>query len=144
MAKPSMSALLDHASRIKNRNDRIQFLKNNYSKQLHEVLAFGYDPRIRWNLPLGPKVGDGDPPYKPLDSTEAGGNLYHDSRKLYLFVHREGDNLTDGRRQQLFVNFLEGLDPDDAKLILSCARKKIPYKGIDQKLIEEAFGEYNG
>ena len=43
------------------------------------------------------------------------------------------------QREVQFVQFLETLDPDDAKLVLSIKDKKMPYKGITRKLFEEAW-----
>lgn len=43
------------------------------------------------------------------------------------------------RREQLFIQFIEGLEPEDAKLMCSVKDKKIPYKGITAKLVNTAF-----
>jgi len=43
------------------------------------------------------------------------------------------------KREVQFVNFLESLDPDDAKLVISIKDKTMPYKGITRKLFEEAW-----
>jgi len=36
---------------------------------------------------------------------------------------------------------LESIHPEDAKLMLSVKDKKLPYKGITTKLVQEAFPE---
>ena len=48
-------------------------------------------------------------------------------------------NLTKAKREQLFINFLEMIDPEDAKLIISAKDKKIPYPNITAELVNEAF-----
>lgn len=133
--KLGMSEILKKVEETKGKNAKIQVLKDNYTRAFHEVLAFGYDERVKWNLP------EGDPPYTPLDSQEAHNMLYQQARKLYLFVEGgNGGNLPLWKREQLFIQLLESVDPEDAKLLLSVKSKKIPYKGVTQKLIEEAYG----
>ena len=39
----------------------------------------------------------------------------------------------------LFINMLEALDPDDAKLLLSIKSKVMPYEGITRELVKEVF-----
>jgi hypothetical protein len=130
-----MSEILKKAESITTRKDKIAFLKSQYTKALHEVLAFGYDPRVVWTLP------ETDPPYNPCETLEAQGMLYSQARKLYLFVQGgSGGQIPQARKEQLFIQLLESVDPEDAKLLLSVKNKKIPYRGITQKLVEEAYG----
>jgi hypothetical protein len=82
----------------------------------------------------------GVPPYKPSEYLDQQGNLYRNIRKINLFV--EGGDHPDMhpiKRETLFIQFLEGLDPEDAKLICSIKDKRIPYKGITLKLVNTAF-----
>ena len=48
-------------------------------------------------------------------------------------------NMRPLQRETQFVQFLEALDPDDAKLVVSIKDKKMPYKGITKGLFEEAW-----
>jgi hypothetical protein len=45
------------------------------------------------------------------------------------------------KRETMFIEFLESMDPDDAKLIVSLKDKKSPYKGITKNLIKKTFSE---
>ena len=66
--------------------------------------------------------------------------LIADHRKLHIFVESvEYHSLRQLKREQLFIEFLESLDPDDAKLINSIKKKKMPYKGITKALVQDAF-----
>ena len=138
-----MAEILEAASKLHKKQDRINFLRNNYSKQMHQVLAFGYDPRVKWLLPLDEDTNS-DPPYSPADPEGMEPALYQEARKLYLFVRGGNNNLSDMKRQQLFINFLESIHPKDAKMILKIARKQTPFRGITQEIIESAFGEFKG
>lgn len=141
MPRKAMSEILMTASKIKKKEEKIQYLRENYSKPLHLVLAYGLDPRVKFVLPLD-ESPDSDPPYMPCDPEGMEGALYLEARRLYLFCERPNDNLTENKRQLLFIRLLENIHPQDAKMILQIVRKKPPYKGITKALIDEAFGEY--
>jgi hypothetical protein len=138
MPQIAMSEIMSKAARIKDRPRRIKYLQNNYSKALHEVMAYGYDERIIWMLPPDP------PPYKPLEEAaeEASGMLFTEYKKLYLFVQNGHPNLKQVRRETIFIDLLERLHPGDAKMLVRLSGKKLP-QGITRELIEEAFGVYS-
>jgi hypothetical protein len=112
-------------------------LQKHSSAQLKLVLGMTYDPRVEWLLP------EGEPPYKPMDkASDQESGLFSESRKLYLFVKGDSPtqkNLKPIRREQLFVNMLESIDPDDAKVLLAMKERKLPYKGLTRNLVAEAF-----
>lgn len=143
MIRLSISEILEKVSRLKAKEDKIAGLRAQESKPLKDVLKYTFDNRIKFLLPEGPV------PYTPLPTHEGQGQLYHESRKLYLFVSFDGvplhPNLNALKRQTLFIQFLESIDPKDADLIVSIKDKKMPYKGITATLVKEAFpGLING
>ena len=119
------------------KSDKIAILQKHSSAQLKLVLGMTYDPRVEWLLP------EGEPPYKPMDkASDQESGLFSESRKLYLFVKGDSPtqkNLKPIRREQLFVNMLESIDPDDAKVLLAMKERKLPYKGLTRNLVAEAF-----
>ena len=38
-----------------------------------------------------------------------------------------------------FIQLLEGLHPTEAKLLLNVVKKKLPYKGLTSRLVNQAF-----
>ena len=56
---------------------------------------------------------------------------------MYLYLKDGNPNLTQLRRETIFVNTLEELDPDDAEILLQAKERKI--KGCTKKLVQEAF-----
>lgn len=140
--KLSMSEILQKASAMSSRKEKVNFLRMNYSLQFHKVLEYALNPDIKFKLP------EGIPPFTPLQTHEAQGMLYSEARRLYLFVEGGHPGLDaqgkqgDLKRERLFIGILESIDPDDAKLLCAVKDKKIPYKGITYKLVKEAFGEY--
>lgn len=97
------------------------------------ILKLAFDPGIVFNLPPG------EPPYKPCQYQDQQAMLYNQLRKMYLFIGEGNPNVTKMKREMLFVNMLESLDPEDAKLLLAVKDKKMPYKGITKKLVNETF-----
>jgi hypothetical protein len=129
----SISEILDRASNMKTKKEKIDFLRGNDNSVLRNILRYAYDPSIKFLLP------EGAPPYKRSEFVDGHGMLYSESRKLYLFVEGGNPNLTPLKREMLFINFLESLDPKDADLMINVKDKKIPYKGINKALIKETF-----
>ena len=111
---------------------KIKVLQEWDSPALRGIFELAYDKKLTWALP------EGKPPYTPLDkSFDNQGMLYSELRRMYLFIEGGNPNLKPLRREQIFVNMLEELDPDDAELILACKERKI--KGISKKVVQEAF-----
>jgi hypothetical protein len=131
--KLSISEILEKASKIENEQERVFFLRQNDSTTLRSVFQGAYDPRIVWALP------EGDPPYKPNNLVDQQHRLYTETRKFYLFIEGGNPNLKPLRREQLFVEFLETLDPQDAKLVLSMKNKKLPYLNITSQFVRQVF-----
>ena len=69
------------------------------------------------------------------------GNLYREARKLYLFVKGGNPNLTRARREQLFIQFLEGIHPKDAEFVIAMKDKKSPFKMLTKQVVSKAFPE---
>jgi len=86
---------------------------------------------------------EGNPPYKEVGpDVDAQGRLVQELRKLYLFIEGDTDtqkNLKQVRREQLFIEMLESVDPGDAKVLLGMKDGKLPFKSITKKLVAEAF-----
>ena len=118
----------------KNKIERLKKEKNNIT--LKRILALCFDPKVLWLLPQGPPPKDSyklQPKAMDLQSV-----LYIESRKLPLFL-KGGLNMDKVKREKLFFDMLESIDPDDALLLVSIKDKKMPYKGITAKLLKEEF-----
>ena len=131
--KLSVSEILKNASAIKSDDHRIAYLKANYSIALETILRGAFDPRIKWQLP------EGAPPYKPNSIVDQQHVLFTECRRMYLFIEGGHPDLKQNRREQLFVELLEMLDPEDAKLLLAVKEKHLPYPGITPELIRKGF-----
>lgn len=131
--KLGVAEILKRASLIKDENERIHWLRQNHSRPLEMVLLGAFDPKIKWLLP------EGVPPYKPNDLVDQQHIFYSESRKLYLFIEGGNPNLKQLRRETLFIEMLEAIDPEDAKLLLAIKEKHLPYPGVTPDLVRKAF-----
>ena len=130
----SVAEILEEIAALKKKEDKIVKLRENIGNKVFlKVLQWTYDDRIKFLLP------EGEAPYNPTKYLDQEGNLYGESRRLYLFVEGGNPSLKQLRRETLFIQLLETLSPKEALLMVAVKDKKLPYKGINQKLIEEAF-----
>jgi hypothetical protein len=129
--------ILEWCSEGKTKKDRIARLHKNSGPELKQILGYTYDPGVKWLLPKGP------PPYKPVSSAaDIQGQFKAELRRLYLFV--EGDtetqrNLKPIRREQLFIELLEAIHPNDALLLVAMSERKLPFKNLTREIVSQAF-----
>lgn len=135
MKLPLISKILEDAEKIKSKKDRVQFLRSHHpNKTMLRLLKYTFDPEIKFALP------DGNPPFKENDIIEEDmSGLYQEDRRLYLFIEGGNPNLHPIRRETLFIQLLESINPKEAKLMLAVKDKKLPYKGITKEVVKEAF-----
>jgi hypothetical protein len=101
-----------------------EFIHLHSSYALKAVLGYGMDPGVKWLLPVG------DPPYRALDvSADQEGRFYTECKKLIYFVDSpEGREVKQLKREQLFIQVLESMDPRDSKLLLRMKNRNINIK----------------
>jgi hypothetical protein len=126
--------IIEQVQKLKSRQDKITFLRNNNSGALQDLLRGTYDDRIVWLLPK-----DETPPYTPSNPESTPSNLLKETVKLKYLVKGAGyDDMLQWKREKLFIGLIESIHPNDALLMINMINKK-PIKGLTKKLIEEAF-----
>ena len=123
-------------------NKKSEILKENDSQGLQIFLRCVFDDKVTWLVP------DSKPPYEPNDAPEwdlADMRLEQEALKIGRFIQVDGQtpiqgrDLTRTRREQLFIQLLEGLHPSEADLLMSGVKKKIKYKGLTKRVVQKAF-----
>ena len=111
---------------------QVDFLNLHSSYALKIVLGYGMDPGCKWLLP------ETDPPYTPLfNAADQEEKFYSECKKLMYFVDTdEGRTVKQIKREQLFIQVLESVDPRDAKLILRMKNKQLK---ISMEAVKQAF-----
>jgi hypothetical protein len=128
----SVSEFLEKVSKLKRTQEKIDALKANDSLVLRTIMQGAYDPRVKFLLP------EGEPPYKPNDLVDQQHVLINDARMIAYFVEGFYPNLPQTKREMMFIELLERVDPNDAKMLCHMKDKK-PFKGITKEHVSEAF-----
>ena len=132
--KKGLGEIINEVKKAKSVGEKIRILQRKDNRELRGILELTYDNRLNWGLP------EGNPPYKPLDkSFDNQGMFYSEMRRMYIFLEGK-TNLTQGRREQLFIEILEQLDPDDSLLLLEAKSRKI--KGVSKNIIKQAYDDF--
>lgn len=128
-----ISEILSQADKLSTDQERIDFLRANYSVPLATVLKNIFDTTVVFLLP------EGAPPFKPNPYPGQELRLYAENRRLYIFIEGQSPNISRVRREQLFIEILEAVCPEDAQLLISMKDKKTPFSSITGELVNEAF-----
>lgn len=132
----SLYQILKEISELKTNKEKIDALRSNrYAEAFKCIFHYTFHSQIKWLLP------EGNPPYKPCEFVDAEGRFLTELRKLYLFIEGGNPNLTTVRREFLFIQMLESIEPKDAELLLAMKDRKLPFKGFNKKFIMQAFPE---
>lgn len=131
----SISEIVNKACALKTKEEKVSWLKQNNSVPLRNVLICMYDiAKIKFLIP------DTAPPYNPSKSHDLHGALLREARKFKYFIQgMGGENVDKMKREQIFIQLLESVDPGDAELLCKMIAQK-PMKGLTPKVINEAFG----
>lgn len=125
--------VLEEVSKKRSKKDKVAILKQNETWALKDVIRGSMDPTVQWNLPVG------TPPYTACEEHNAPANLQRENTKFSYFVKGgKGDSLPAYKRERIFLGMLEGIDPNDAQLLVGMINKETP-KGLTKPVVEEAF-----
>ncbi len=136
MARKLVSEVLESAGKIVKRDERIKFLQLNKSPGLTDLLRIQYDDSIVSLLPLGAPSYQQDDAPKGYEYTIL--NKAYTNFK-YFFKGPVANDMKPLKREGLFLNLLESLNPDEAELLIAAKDKKMKCKGITKKLVNDAF-----
>ena len=134
MAEFNILETLELVGKAKTREEKRQVLADRDNFATRALLQLNYHPDVTWHLPAGA------PPYTPgqvADSTP--NSLHFEVKKLDYYVDPSPHDLPMLRRESMFVELLERVDPNDAKLIIAVKDRKLSYKGLSYKLVKDTW-----
>ena len=131
------SEILDKVHKAKTKDQKVSLLKQNDSEGLRMVIKSSFDPKIEWSIP------EGEVPYRAND-VPAGTEhtvLAMESKKLWHFIKGADKGTPQHKKEQMFIQMLEGLHDSEAKLLIAAKDKRIHqvYKGLSTNVVKEAF-----
>ena len=134
---PLFSEVLDKVAKLKTKDEKIEHLRKYNNDALRMVIKSSFDPKIEWALP------EGEVPYTPAEAPEGTEHtlLVHEARKLYHFIKGGNPQISQNKREAMFVQMLEGLHESEAKLLVAAKDKKLHqvYKGLSANVVKAAF-----
>ena len=134
---PSIAEVLTKVNNAKTKDKKIAILKENDSEALRAIIKSSFDPNIQWVMP------EGDVPYKPNEVPEGTEHtrLIQEYRQLWHYIKGADNKTPRMRKEQMFVQMLEGLHESEAALLINAKDKKLHqvYKGLSTNVVCEAF-----
>ena len=133
---PFQSEILDAVSKARTRAKKVELLREYRNEALLSLLIWNFDESVVSAIPEGPV------PYKP---NEAPAGTEHTSlrqevRHFYNFIQGGNPSLSKTRRENIFIQILETLHPDEAQLLVSVKDKCLEdFYNLTQEVVAEAY-----
>ena len=137
---PLLSEVLKKVHNAKTKSKKVEILKEYDCDSLRMVIKSSFDPAIEWVIPAG------EVPYTANEAEEGTEHtvLRKESRKLYHFIKGGNNALPLFKKENMFIQMLEGLHISEAELIIAAKDKSLHkvFKGLSDNVVKEAF-EWN-
>ena len=133
---PFVHEVLDLVDSQRTKAKKIQILQEYSDDALKAILIWNFDPTAISIIPAGPV------PYKenevPVGTDHT--SLRREWKNLYHFLKGGNDSLSTMRRETMFIQMLEGLHPEEAKIICLVKDKDLEsrYK-ITYEMVQQAY-----
>ena len=134
----SYHEILTKVNNAKDKPKKLEVLKKYDTNELRMFLKGAFDPKLIWLLP------EGKPPYKENEAPVGTEHtwLKQEVKRMFHFLQGGNPELSQMKRDNMFIQMLEGLSAEEAKLLIQAKHKELNkhYKGLTANLIKEAFG----
>lgn len=134
--KLTIAEILQKAHNAKTKSEKVKVLQQNNSQALRSLFIWNYDDSVISAIP------DGDVPYRPNPAPMGTEHtlLEKEARKFYYFVKGGADNLPSMKKENMFIQMLEGLHEDEAKVLCLVKDKQLGKRyRITKAVVETAF-----
>ena len=130
-----MHEVLQKVSNAKTKKEKIALLKEYNTQALRSLFIINFDDTVISMLPPG------DVPYTPNDAPEGTEHtlLEKEARLLHHFF-KGGSNVSQNKRETMFIQMLEGLSAGEAEVLCLAKDKQIGKRWkITKACVSEAF-----
>ena len=133
---PFQHEILELVNKQRSKAKKIEILKEYENDALKSLFIWNFDQSIISLLP------EGHVPYKenevPVGTDHT--SLRREYRQLYHFVKGGNDGLSSLRRETMFIQMLEGLHPEEAKILCLVKDKELQSQyNITKDMVSEAY-----
>ena len=134
MPEFSIQETFELVGKAQTREEKRQLLKDRENFATKALLQLNFHPDVKWVFPPGP------PPYTPAPVADTTPNSLHfEVKKLNYYTDPSPHDLPLLRRESMFIQLLERLDPIDAKIILAVKDRKLSYRALTYKLVRDTW-----
>ena len=131
-----ISEVLQKVSNAKTKVEKVKLLRQYNSDTLRMLLIWNFDESIASAVPAG------EVPYNVNDAPAGTEHtsLEHESRLFFHFIEGGNQNLTKSKRENMFIQLLEGLHPDEAEIVCLVKDKALEDKySITYDIVRQAY-----
>ena len=133
---PFIHEILDYVDSQRTKVKKVEALREHRDDSLTAILIWNFDDRVKSDVP------EGQVPYKenevPVGTDHT--SLRREWKNLYHFIKGGNDTLSSLRRETMFIQMLEGLHPEEAKIIRLVKDKNLTEKyKLTREVVAEAF-----
>jgi hypothetical protein len=131
-----VSEILQKVSSAKTKKEKVDLLKEYNNNALRAILIINFDESLEFLLPPG------EVPFTPNDAPVGTEHtrLIQEYKGLYRYFKGGDSSIKGMKREQLFVQLLEGLAEEEANLLVSACNKDIQSKyRVTKAVVAEAF-----
>jgi hypothetical protein len=149
MSVRNVSDFLNKINQIENKEERAMALKTGANITVKELININFNSQIIFDLPVGsPDLTDEFNPnnnyFPALSQNDDGATLNYEIRKMYLFIKDRVPQLTQIKRETLWIQLINSLGKDEAEVLTLVKDKKLQEKftNIDHEVAHLAFPEF--
>ena len=131
-----LTEILQKVSSAKTKAEKVDILQEYNNNGLRAVLIINFDESLKFLLP------EGDVPFTANDAPAGTDHtrLDHEYRGLYRYFKGGDSSIKSMKREQLFVQLLEGLYKDEAEMLVLACNKDLQSKyRVTKAVVSEAF-----
>ena len=135
-----ISEVLQKVSNAKTKARKIELLQQYNTDALRMLLIWNFDDSVISELPAGEVPFQANEAHLGTEHTV----LEKEARLLYNFVQGGNNGLQQSRRENMFIQMLEGLHKDEANVLCLVKDKQLGKKyKITKACVTEAFPQIN-
>ena len=131
-----ITEILQKVSSAKTKAEKVDILQEYNNDGLRAVLIINFDESLKFLLP------EGEVPFTANDAPAGTDHtrLDHEYRGLYRYFKGGDSSIKSMKREQLFVQLLEGLYKDEAEMLVLACNKDLQSKyRVTKAVVSEAF-----
>ena len=131
-----ITEILQKVSSTKTKKEKVDLLQEYNNSGLRSILIINFDESLKFLLP------EGDVPFNANEAPAGTDHtrLDHEYKGLYRYFKGGDSTIKSMKREQLFVQLLEGLHKDEAELLVLACNKELQSKyRVTKAVVEQAF-----